>query len=288
MPTVTNSKGKSDVFPLRSFIGMALAIFVAAAFAALILIFLPEWVKANSQTLAILLVAGLIAVTLLLYFGTIIMRATGLQAKNEALGMPEGSIRALIAVSLILMFAIIGVTILFAGMAGDPVDSNGLTSAEIDRLENVQIVSISVVDPAASPGTERFNVTARPELSDAAHDFGLQLLTTVSTLVVAVAGFYFGSRAVSQGAKTAAAAQTAATEARLARAGGGLAGTTATVVKPIEEDELVGAVEEVGEEGDVVDEGVEVLVDEEGEPAVVVDDATAPGTPPDTTKPPKS
>jgi hypothetical protein len=283
---VTNSKAKSDTFPLRSFIGMALSIFVAAAFAALILIFLPDWVKANSQTLAILLVAGLIAVTLLLYFGTIIMRATGLQAPTEALGMPEGSIRALIAVSLILMFAIIGVTILFAGMAGDPVDSNGLTSAEIDRLENVQIVSISVVDPAASPGTERFNIKARPELSDAAHDFGLQLLTTVSTLVVAVAGFYFGSRAVSQGAKTAAAAQTAATEARLARAGAGVV-TTATVVKPIEEEELVGAVEEVTDDGEVLEEDADGVIDEEGEPPVVVDDTTAPETPPDTGKPPK-
>jgi hypothetical protein len=286
MPIVTNSKEKSDVFPLRSFIGMALSIFVAAAFAALILIFLPEWVKANAQTLAILLVAGLIAVTLLLYFGTIIMRATGLETRNEALGMPEGSIRALIAVSLILMFAIIGVTILFAGMAGDPVDSNGLTGAEIDRLENVQIVSISVVDPAASPGTERFNIKARPELSNAAHDFGLQLLTTVSTLVVAVAGFYFGSRAVSQGAKTAAAAQTAATEARLARAGAGVV-TTATVVKPIEEEELVGAVEEVTDDGEVLEEDADGVVGEEGEPAVVVDDTTAPETPPDTGKPPK-
>jgi hypothetical protein len=286
MPIVTNSKEKSDVFPLPTFIWMAVAILAAAAGAFLVLLALPEWLHSDSQTLAVVLVAGLIAVTLLLYFGTIIMRATGLQAHTEALGMPEGSIRALIAVSLILMFAIIGVTILFAGMAGDPVDSNGLTSAEIDRLENVQIVSISVVDPAASPGTERFNIKARPELSDAAHDFGLQLLTTVSTLVVAVAGFYFGSRAVSQGAKTAAAAQTAATEARLARAGAGVV-ATATVVKPIEEEELVGAVEEVTEDGEVVDEGGDVVVDEEGEPAVVVDDTTPLATPPDTTKRPK-
>jgi hypothetical protein len=285
MPIVTNSKEKSDVFPLRTFIWMAVAILAAAAGAFLVLLALPEWLHANSQTLAVVLVAGLIAVTLLLYFGTIIMRATGLQAHNEAFGMPEGSIRALIAVSLILMFAIIGVTILFAGMAGDPVDSNGLTSAEIDRLENVQIVSISVVDPAASPGTERFNIKARPELSDAAHDFGLQLLTTVSTLVVAVAGFYFGSRAVSQGAKAAAAAQTAATEARLARAGAGVV-TTATVVKPIEEEELVGAVEEVTDDGKVLEEDADGVVDEEGEPPVV-EDITAPETPPDTGKPPK-
>ena len=39
-------------------------------------------------------------------------------------------------------------------------------------------------------------------MTQEAHDFGLQLMTTVSTLVVAVAGFYFGSRAVSQATTT--------------------------------------------------------------------------------------
>ena len=184
----------------------------------MILVNLPEWLRSSSQTIVILLVAGLVAVALLLYLGTMIMKTAGLTTKKEALGMPEGSIRALIAMSLILMFAIIGVTILYSGMGGEPIQSNGITSAELEQLENVQIIAISVVDPAASPGTERFNVTARPELSPAGHDFGLQLLTTVSTLVVAVAGFYFGSRAVAQGAKTAAAAQTAAAAATSAGA----------------------------------------------------------------------
>jgi hypothetical protein len=39
-------------------------------------------------------------------------------------------------------------------------------------------------------------------MTQEAHDFGLQLMTTVSTLVVAVAGFYFGSRAVTQATTT--------------------------------------------------------------------------------------
>ena len=170
--------------------------------------------------------AGFVAVTLLLYLGTIILRTAGLSTKKEALGMPEGSIRALIAMSLILMFAIIGVTVLYSGMGGEPIQSNGISAAQLERLENVQIISITVVDPAASPGSERFNVTARPELSQAGHDFGLQLLTTVSTLVVAVAGFYFGSRAVAQGAKTATtAAQTAAAQTAAASAAGAAAGT---------------------------------------------------------------
>jgi hypothetical protein len=257
--------------PIIAMISVALIILAAAGGGFLILNNLPEWLRSSSQTIVILLVAGLVAVTLLLYLGSMILRTAGLATKNEALGMPEGSIRALIAMSLILMFAIIGVTVLYTGMGGEPLESNGITAAELERLEGVQIIAISVVDPAASPGSERFNVTARPELSQAGHDFGLQLLTTVSTLVVAVAGFYFGSRAVAQGTKSAVAAQTAAASAASAASGADAAGTAAAddgftsavvednTIAPLEEDELVGAVEDVsddageGETGDVVE-----------------------------------
>jgi hypothetical protein len=272
LPTVADREkttGWWPLLPLLTLIVVAVIVMIAAFGGFYILNSLPTWLQSNSQTIVVLLVAGLVSVTLLLYLGTIILRTAGLSSKKEALGMPEGSIRALIAMSLILMFAIIGVTVLYSGMGGEPIQSNGISQAELERLENVQIIAISVVDPAASPGAERFNVTARPELSPAGHDFGLQLLTTVSTLVVAVAGFYFGSRAVAQGAKTAAAAQTAAAETAAASAAGAAAGTVAgavaagvetaptaevvedTMVAPLAEDELVGAVEDVSD-----DEGV--------------------------------
>ncbi len=249
----------NETIPLRTFFVVAVMILAAGASGFAILLILPDYLKSSSQTIVILLVAGFVSVTLLLYLGTIVLRAAGLTTKEEALGMPEGSIRALIAMSLILMFAIIGVTVLYAGMGGEQTQSNGITSAQIERLENVQIIAISVVDAAASPGSERFNVTARTELSQAGHDFGLQLLTTVSTLVVAVAGFYFGSRAVNQGAKTATAAQKAAVDARNAAAGAGTAGGgTAAAEEGAAAEEVVDEV--------VVDEEV---VDEE----VVADDA---------------
>jgi hypothetical protein len=46
-------------------------------------------------------------------------------------------------------------------------------------------------------GETFFDVDRRVNKSDASEDFAKQILTTVSTLVVAVAGFYFGTRAVS-------------------------------------------------------------------------------------------
>ena len=255
----------------RQFVVMALVILAAAAVAFAALALLPERFDQGPGLIVILLVAGLVALTLLLYLGTIIHRTAGVGTSKAALGMPEGSIRALIALSLVLMFAIIGVTVLYSGIGtGEPIVSTGITSGQIDDLENVQIISISVEDPAASPGTETYTVTARPEISQAGHDFGLQLLTTVSTLVVAVAGFYFGSRAVAQGSQAALAAVAAPSTDR----GSGGAGATGASAGPeggdgdgseaLDESEVIGAVEdEAGEDeegpevaaGDVAAEG---------------------------------
>ena len=82
----------------------------------------------------VLLVAGFVTVALLLYLGTLILRALDLGAPGEALGMPEGSIRALIAMSLILIFAIIGIQVFAAGSAGTVLESTGLTQVQIDAL----------------------------------------------------------------------------------------------------------------------------------------------------------
>jgi hypothetical protein len=153
----------------------------------------------------VLLVAGFVTVALLLYLGTLVLRALDMGAPGEALGMPEGSIRALIAMSLILIFAIIGIQVFAAGAAGTELVSTGLTQAQIDalRADGAIVVSQALLTPVpAPPAAPLYDVTTRTVMTQEAHDFGLQLMTTVSTLVVAVAGFYFGSRAVSQATTT--------------------------------------------------------------------------------------
>jgi hypothetical protein len=237
----------------RQFGAIAGVILIAAVVAFAAVYLLPVRFDEGPGRIVILLVAGLVALTLLLYLGTVIHRTLGVGSSKGALGMPDGSIRALIALSLVLMFAIIGVTVLYAGMGSqEEVVSNGITAAQINDLENVQIISISVVDPAASPGTERYNVTVHPEISQAGHDFGLQLLTTVSTLVVAVAGFYFGSRAVAQGSKAAVAAIASQQTPPDGGAGGGTDTTGGDTgsddggggTEELAENEVIGAVEE--------------------------------------------
>jgi hypothetical protein len=263
-PAPSGPRPRRPLPTTRQFAVMSVAILLAAVVAFGALILLPERFDEGPGTIVILLVAGLVALTLLLYLGTVIHRTAGVGTSKSALGMPEGSIRALIALSLVLMFAIIGVTVLYAGMGTqEETVSSGITAAQIEDLENVQIIAISVVDPAASPGTETYNVTVRPEISQAGHDFGLQLLTTVSTLVVAVAGFYFGTRAVSQGSKAALAAVATRPTTESPPAG------TVTEASPsdtvadegagsevLAETDVIGAVEDAAAEDDVTDETV--------------------------------
>lgn len=151
----------------------------------------------------VLLLAGLAVVTLLLYLGSLILRALDLANPNEAMGMPPGSIRAMIAVSLILLFAIVGFVVFRAASDRPSATSRSLSQAQIDklRLDGSAIVSQSLVSAGASPGLELYDVETVPPLSADAHDFGLQLLSTTITLVVAVAGFYFGAQTVNQAGK---------------------------------------------------------------------------------------
>ncbi len=156
----------------------------------------------------VLLIAGFVTVTLMLLVGTVVLTALGMRAPTQALGMPEGSIRALIAMTLILIFAIIGVVVFNAGTSSQTFTSSGITQAQIDTLHAGGAIILQqtadAATAAASPGATLYTVIMRPSMTPDSHDFGLQLLTTVSTLVVAVAGFYFGSKATEQAMTTAA------------------------------------------------------------------------------------
>ncbi|HDS46322.1 MAG TPA: hypothetical protein ENN68_09650 [Methanomicrobia archaeon] len=94
----------------------------------------------------------------------IVLSALNLSDPKGALGLPEGSVRAIIALSLLIIF-IITATFLYSNIAS-PIPGN-------DTVNNTVLY------------TERVK-------------FAQQILTTVSTLVVAVAGFYFGTRSVQE------------------------------------------------------------------------------------------
>lgn len=125
------------------------------------------------------------AATLLaaLSFVTVIFSHLGLNDRQQALGLPQGSIRAIIAISLIILFTIMAVYLF---------DSVGPSFKEITNATNASYWNGSTFIEVPNNGTAYIPLTASQNQLDIADN----VVTTVGTLVVALAGFYFGTRAV--------------------------------------------------------------------------------------------
>ena len=144
-----------------------------------------------------------------------------LSNKNQALALPEGSIRAAIALSLIVLFAII--SIMLHQSANEPYLVKGLNAADAESVRQDRKNQVLLVVPDAcakadaSPCAEadkRFVVHLRVPPAPEATDIAKQLLVLIGTLMTSVTSFYFASRATETAARARpdphAAAATAA------------------------------------------------------------------------------
>jgi hypothetical protein len=157
--------------------------------------------------LPILAIAGIVSLLVALTLASLAFAAVGLADKNQALALPDGSIRAVIALSLIVLFAICAVY-LYGSLAGgcELKELRLSTIEEVTALQgqaaraDSQIEVFSVFPPVASqppaePPKGPFTVRYRSRMSSQAADFAKQLLILIGTLVTSVSSFYFGSRA---------------------------------------------------------------------------------------------
>lgn len=107
---------------------------------------------------------------------------------GEALALPKGSIRAVIALGLVLIFALVSVYLI--GRAENTTQFvYGLTQEQADEIDANRIVSRyqTLVDPP------RYDVVLSTEQPEFQRDLSQQLLTILGTLVTAVVAFYFGT-----------------------------------------------------------------------------------------------
>jgi hypothetical protein len=123
--------------------------------------------------------------------------------KTQALGLPEGSIRAVIALSLIVLFAVFSVYF-YGSMATGRIGHVYNLSDEQDKSFVAHLAPgqiISDVTEASKLHTVYFKDRPDP----ASDDFAKQILTVLGTLVTAIASFYFGSKTASQAMSVAQA-----------------------------------------------------------------------------------
>jgi hypothetical protein len=189
------------IFNLRAVVVLIVTSLLAIASIGLFGWFLgtiPEERFTPEIVLPMMLLAGIVSLIAMLGIAVSLFAALGLATSSEAFGLPEGSVRAVIALGLILIFALMGV-FLYGGLQRPPTGTlTGISQEQLNAIPGNEIVS----SRPSELGENLFEVE-RQLHNEASEDFAQQLLTTVSTLVVAVAGFYFGTRAVAAAKETA-------------------------------------------------------------------------------------
>jgi amino acid transporter len=160
--------------------------------------------------LSLVFVATAVVLILVVCTLTIVFKRLQLTDAQEAMGLPKGSVRSVIALLLIMLFFIAAI-FLFHSTKVEPTEARqltGITSEQFAKLPADEMVNVATRTVA---GATVYDVTLAPVNTNTttSDDLAKQLVTTVATLVTAVAAFYFGANSVSSAHKEA---RTAAVE----------------------------------------------------------------------------
>jgi hypothetical protein len=148
--------------------------------------------------LPLLAIAGVTALLITLALVAGAFSLFNLSNQKEALGLPEGSVRAVIALSLIVLFAILSIY-LYSDMNREQIKEIGGLS-EAQKAEILKAVPggkiVATISNGQTGDAQQFTVVYRAN-NAASEDFAKQLLVMIGTLVTSVASFYFGTKAAS-------------------------------------------------------------------------------------------
>ena len=242
-----------------TYIGLALAVIAitgiimagAVGLTKMFKVYLPEIALTILVVVAVLAFLGMLAAV------TAILAALGLANSEYALGMPEGSIRAVIALSLLLIFVIAS---LYLYSSLEPTYwAQGLEKEQFEAFIKENPERILDFTSYVRGSTTFYDVRLKTERNQSSVQYANQMLTLVGTLVGAVSGFYFGTRAV-------AAAR-------------GMGAPSQPVIGHIDPDKLEAkegvAVEISGKNFDLPKEGATVKLTSNGEDPIVGQDITS-------------
>jgi hypothetical protein len=161
-------------------------------------------------------ICGIVLLLGTLALVSIAFGAFGLSDKTQAMALPEGSIRAVLALSVVVLFAILSVFLYDKLASGGPiVKLEQLTEpVKNEFIKNNPGLRDVVVTPSLLKNEQGvvqkddkgadvyvYTIAYGTPHNQQSDDFAKQLLVMLGTLLTSIAAFYFG-------AKTAAAAQT--------------------------------------------------------------------------------
>jgi IPT/TIG domain-containing protein len=151
---------------------------------------------------------GLALVVVLMAGLVIVYSILQLADSNQPLALPEGSVRALIAFSLVLVFVCLA-AFLYTNMNGSELTADGKVSRITEQqLTELKIQFVVAPEPAIDAGGNAlkdpdgkplYDATYYSKRGNGADDFGKQIFTTLATVFVSVISFYFGSSATASG-----------------------------------------------------------------------------------------
>lgn len=166
----------------------------------------PEDGRTTTPGLAVLLIGGILVFLFALGAVVAVFHLLNLTNDRWPLGLPDGSIQAFIALVLILLFFIMSV-FLYTDITNPQADIGtleGIPESHFNALPSSRLISVSsyedpnaeVSETEAAPTLYDVTLDLSNERSQVADEVARQLITTIGTLIVAIASFYFGARSI--------------------------------------------------------------------------------------------
>jgi hypothetical protein len=146
------------------------------------------------MTLPLLIICGVMMLLVTLALTAFVFSSVDLVDKTQALGLPEGSVRSVIALSLVLLFAILAVYLYSSMAASGKIVPAQVASEDMRTQLKQNLLPGQFVYEQASADGKGFTIFYRQTANPASEDFAKLLLAMIGTLVTAVASFYFGSK----------------------------------------------------------------------------------------------
>ena len=166
----------------------AIAALVAVILLCIVFWGLKDLVPLGERALPLVAIGGVVVLILLLTAVATMFSILGLTNKTQAMGLPEGSIRAVIALSLIVLFAILSI-FLYQGISNGGARFKIDEMSTADRAEFIRNPNARDIQSSETKGKPGFYDVTYRSANTASEDFAKQLLVLLGTLMTAITSF---------------------------------------------------------------------------------------------------